>query len=1326
MSTAIRKVNTLILMSVLLISIAGTVMSFGTSASGVPESVAVPIASAGSLADEDYAADPTGQSVKQNKKLELGRTAKLDLINPIDWSLDVKGKNLLTVQIPLDLDLNLGMTFPVNASIAYDPYTVHNGTSFDYVMSLDNKGCTPYATVGVDMNFDLSKLNFQMGELPGLNFGVEFDAITYSDSWDIPFYGINTKMGNWISYDIVDRYYTLDKLLSLVGLPAVSEYGIKGGVGVNVQYNLYSYVTATASYNTGISSGATDFRWDQYGDKTFEVPVDSAMKHGEYLSVTVGNWTYHIRHDVTFSVWADIGLSVVGIDLFDETFKYAYTLGLGELKFPERSAFTFESKPQVLAGESKKNVDASWTALGIDWSALGGGDFTAFNNVIDIPQNDELAKWFTDMNVDVGFNAGLNVEFPYNINSYYNARKAVAGNTLPYNVITNSFESTESPNIGYNLGGYIDLSKVSILGKGLDKYSFSTSGAIFTADGFKTPFGTDVFEQEITSLIKLDTASNMLNDKIAEMCYGVNPDIQFRAWLALKITGQMTGQVSIPLADNTARASLSGPTNFVWDEQFDTQTAQVVIPSNAPTGSGFYIQYSNMVYTIKVVPGLKLGVSVLGGIIGFDYTFFLPASVGEVLTQTFNTDMDFTDYVEVETVNFETSDFTVNPASVPNEVYDTDADLTGSFVITNTGSQTDSYNIELDTTNLPAGTTASGFGVVNLAAGASQTVNYYVYLGEKAHAEDYLMNDLVFDVSSVSTPSLFSKIGQKIELVPDPLLVSSQIIAESTVEVVPGVGTSVPITVINDGKLAASYSVSLTGTDANVGALSSTSFYLLPGQSKELSFDISVPRVPSATGSKDMTLQVSAGSKSWSQGIKYIVMPFVDDQISVNKYIAPQSVNLGQDATFQFVLNNQGNTQQTYNVSVVSAVGYDLDGSSKSQVYSVNADAEKYVNLKLLAGSLTPGVNEFTFVVAKGMDVIFEQYYSVLVKQVSVTVLADNYEINATTKSTVYKVTVMNVGNSADTFGLSVQGLDSSLYTLSSTSFFLPAGGAKEVQMTITMPEDLTKASGEVNGFSIAVSSGVYDYVDNSKITAVRIPVLHDTQLPVANVVNDLAGYVDITFTLKNTGNIRETYTINIEGADGLVSVIYVNAVGVTAESNNTISLNKGASVQVTVRISKTKDGLFYPKVNVLDSAGNIVNSVSPTIAVGFMFVNLWWIILVGASLVIGVVLTTVAVNRRKEARLMTASERAEAKPSIFKKMSDSMSGVKARVDEKRHEREMLNAAKSDVVAPASTAAEDDGWTKAPSKLDGIKEKLEERKKEKEDQKRKDDAFWEN
>jgi len=206
---------------------------------------------------------------------------------------------------------------------------------------------------------------------------------------------------------------------------------------------------------------------------------------------------------------------VVGIDLFDQTFDWGYTLGLGELTFPERDNKVITSYPEVLAGKASLNIAATYDIFNFNWNPAGG-QIGAVGYNIAIPENEELQKWFSDMDVDAGVSAAITIEFPFNMKSYYNARKATSGSTFDYNLLVDSI-GADSPAITYNVGAFIDLSSVSIMGYNLDRYDLSFTGDIFSADGFNTPFGDSNYEYEITDLVMLDDASRMLNDYISDL-----------------------------------------------------------------------------------------------------------------------------------------------------------------------------------------------------------------------------------------------------------------------------------------------------------------------------------------------------------------------------------------------------------------------------------------------------------------------------------------------------------------------------------------------------------------------------------------------------------------------------------------------------------------------------------------------------------------------------------------------------------------------------------------------------------------------------------------
>ena len=71
--------------------------------------------------------------------------------------------------------------------------------------------------------------------------------------------------------------------------------------------------------------------WNSLGNQVVQVAVNKNSQYGEVMTVTIGNWVYTISQSVTLTVWANLGLTVVGINLINQQFSYAYTLGLGSL-----------------------------------------------------------------------------------------------------------------------------------------------------------------------------------------------------------------------------------------------------------------------------------------------------------------------------------------------------------------------------------------------------------------------------------------------------------------------------------------------------------------------------------------------------------------------------------------------------------------------------------------------------------------------------------------------------------------------------------------------------------------------------------------------------------------------------------------------------------------------------------------------------------------------------------------------------------------------------------------------------------------------------------
>jgi hypothetical protein len=1228
---------TLILFSVLLFSGAGVAASVPN-----PDSSAYPL-----LANEDTIVDPRGQTVKENQRVEMGRSVKLDLIQPVDWSLEVLGQDIISAQIPMDLDLNLGLTFPVDAETSYDPYDVHAGSALPFVVDLSNDGCYPYATVGIDFLMDFAGLNFDflgLGNL--LGFAADWGKIDYSASIDIPFYGINTKLGNWLSYDILDKYYSLDDLLSI----SLSDYGIAGGVGVNVQYNLYSYITAKVDSTSSFGDQSATLTWNDFGSQIMDLNINGAATHGDIYTVTVGDFVYHIAHDVTFTIWADIGLDVLGLNIIDETFDYSKTLGLGQLTFPGKKDYTFVSHPQVLAGTSVHGVDASWSAIDFQWGPAGG-TFSAFDYDVDIPHNDKIQEFFTDMNIDAGIGASIDIDFPFNMLSYYNARKVSSGNTFDYNLLMDSI-GADAPHIEWNVDGFIDLSEVSILGMSLDRYEFATGGELFSLSDIVTPFGTETAEIEVTSLIQLDTASELLNEYIADMCYGINPDIQFQAWVVLQLDGYMTGNVVV------TGANVVSSTPFVWNEQFDTQTTRIQVPSSLDAGETFTVTCENLVYHMKVTPGIKLGVSVLGGIVAFDYTFLIPG-VSQYLQKTFAAD-NFQEIITVQDLGVDAYDLTINDPSVAMG----DSSVSGSFKFKNVGTVNDNFNVELVTDNLPSGASASGFTAYHssVTVGGIRTISYTVNLGSGAHGVDYIKNSLAFKVSSATDSAVFDIVSGVLNIAPDPSLIDTDVTMESAVTVEPGVGCVVPVLVENNGKISMTYGISVVGADTAL--LGIASFGLAAGASIIKEFIIDVPaESASAAGEFGVTVTITqSGASNIVKTLTYTVPDFVLFGMNIDlANPADEVITVGATAEFTFLLSNNGNIGTDIDISIDGIAPYKINSALGAQNIILASGASGVACVASFE-TLTPGEKTFTVIASIDGVTQYTQSFTINVIQVQVAlqpVSGSDYEWQTGDGDLLYDLVVKNLGIVSDAFAVEIVGLDASAYTIGDLSDVNIFGlGTFSTTLSIN-PSDMTKVRGGDNAIGVQVTSELYTYTSIINASGVILPSFYQFALPTAgisSIQNDVV--YDLTFTIVNEGNVLDLFDIEVLGIEGMTYEIVCDSM-----QKDSIFVAHGAEIEVTVRVAKSIAGHFYPTVNVINSDEVLLSSINGDFFTGFLYSPAFIVLIVGiiaavaASLVFyglysnGVILTGYRSQTAEKLRLL--KNRASVRLQEHKRTSE-------------------------------------------------------------------------
>ncbi|MBD3351326.1 MAG: hypothetical protein GF364_07545 [Candidatus Lokiarchaeota archaeon] len=1134
------------------------------------------------LANEDSIVDPRGQTVKRSQTIELGRSVTLDLVQPIDWTLNIFDFDVLDVQIPMDLDLDLGLTFPLNVETSYNPYDVHAGESFPFVIDLDNFGCTPSLDIGVDFEMDFADLNFNflgLGNL--LSFATNWGSIDYEKDIEIPFYGVETKLGNWLSYDILDKYYSLESILG-IDLDW-DQFAISGGVGVNIQYNLYSYVTANAVIDSShhASPSEESIRWDDIGAKTVDVAVDPAADHGELYSVEIGDWVYHIAHDVTFTVWAELGLEVLSLDIIDEKLDYSYTLGMGELTFPEKTDYTFKSYPEVLSGTSMNGATATQTAIGFDYGP-NGGNFQFFDYDVGIPEQQDLQQWLSDMDVDFSLGASIDINFPYNIISYYNARKVTSGGVFDYNVLVDSV-GAGSPSIDYNIDFMLDLSSVNVLGFDLGTYEFNDGGELFSINGLGTPFGTDISEVEITDTIGLDSLSAMLNDYLSSIMYGINPDIQFQAWIVLQLDAYMTGTVQL-----TNGATVLEATEFRWDEQFDTQTTRIQVPESLSPGQTFDVTYTDLEYHLELTPGIKLGVSVLGGIVGFDYTFMIPG-VSQYLQEDFSAP-DFVEEVEVNELGFEIESLTVDDPLVS----DGDFTVTGDFDLTNIGTTTDQYVISLIDDNLPTGTIASWTGgslpdtTGVILVDETEVIEWTLNLGPDAHKSEYVMNELVFEVKSNTDASLIGTLSTTLEIMAEEGLINTEVVMEEEVDIKPGVGVVVPVPIENNGLVTVDYDISVVGDDVNV--LSETSLSLDAGESSIFEYEIDVPAESSSTaGDYGVTLTVEqAGALDIVKELTYTVPEFT--LVGLNLLDGDNQVDIDDGANFDFRLSNDGNVEGNVNVSVNGIDGYEVEGLEGKQELSLISGASGVACLVSFdAADLEPGLNEFELLVEQGTELLYAQNFTISVTQLTCTVSSENNKFEYIDETLHYTLDITNDGSVADTFNIEIEGLDPSAYTLeaSASNLYLPGSSSAQLDLYIS-PDDITAVRGGLNGIAVKVSSSTYEYSSYIGGSGVIMPEVYSFDIP--NEYNDVQTGIQyvMSFTIENAGNVADIFDIVVENIDPNIEY-NIESANLVENSDNQIEIRRGESVEVSIVFNKSIMGKFKPMISIVNSDNEVM-----------------------------------------------------------------------------------------------------------------------------------------
>ncbi len=365
---------------------------------------------------------------------------------------------------------------------------------------------------------------------------------------------------------------------------------------------------------------------------------------------------------------------------------------------------------------------------------------------------------------------------------------------------------------------------------------------------------------------------------------------------------------------------------------------------------------------------------------------------------------------------------------------------------------------------------------------------------------------------------------------------------------------SYEFTIENDGNFEDTYDLTASDTE---------------GWSVDVKDNITVPAIDSVVLTVDVTIPEDAG------GVTDQITLKADSQNSTDSASSSMSVTLAEDHgvqvtapsdqtesvsgnyTYEFIIENTGNIEDTYDLSVSDTKGWSMDVQSTVTVPAKDSVAV-YVDLTIPkdAGGVT---DEITLTVdsqnsgttnTDSLSVKLQENYAVEVKGPDDAV--ENYS-----SSYDYEFTIENTGNIEDTYEFSVSDSEGWILDLPK-NVTVPAQQTRTINVTVKIPDD---AGGVTDKITVkAAGKGVTDSHSMNVTLEKRYGV--SISAPSGFEVKTTGNHTCV-FYINNTGNIQDTYDLSVEtDVKGWTADLETSMVTVGAKEsmpvNVTISVPEG------------------------------------------------------------------------------------------------------------------------------------------------------------------------
>lgn len=398
--------------------------------------------------------------------------------------------------------------------------------------------------------------------------------------------------------------------------------------------------------------------------------------------------------------------------------------------------------------------------------------------------------------------------------------------------------------------------------------------------------------------------------------------------------------------------------------------------------------------------------------------------------------------------------------------------------------------------------------------------------------------------------------------------------AGAPVIVAPGATVVYTHTLINNGGLAGTFTITRTSTQGWASQPGPTSVLLAPGESRTIAITVAVP-LDALAGTVERTTVIAAtGDRSQSQSDYTQVEQVYGVTIEPDHTgeVTPTSA-YSVSIDYTHIITNTGNSTDTITLSEThTAISVTVSfPAGNTCVLPAHASCTRTVRVTFAPGSRD--TSDTTTVTATSAGGASDQATdTTTIAQAAVPLITPDRatrEVEPISTTVVFTHTVTNIGAISGTITMTVQAEPPgwSVVLSPTESFQLAPDASREVTLTVTVPDG---APAGPHDFILRAAAPTASAIATDTVVVTATPGL--LFAPNHSGAADPGATVTYTHTLTNTGNSTDSFTITLETSPGWSAAVTPTIV---------TDLAAGAARTVTVTVTAPTGIIF-------DSTGTV------------------------------------------------------------------------------------------------------------------------------------------